>query len=55
MVDYQLKIADGYNIAISIPGNVTKLIPNFCDKKKLCFIMEAWTWVMTRIKTKKNT
>ena len=35
MADYQLKITDGYNIAICIPGNVTKLVPNFCDKKTM--------------------
>ena len=31
MSDYQLKIADLYNIPI---GNVKKLIPNFFDKEK---------------------
>ena len=29
--DYQLKIADIYNILI---GNVKKLVPNFFDKEK---------------------
>ena len=29
--DYQLKIADLYNISI---GNVRKLVPNFFDKEK---------------------
>ena len=29
--DYQLKIADLYNISI---GNVKKLVPNFFDKEK---------------------
>ena len=31
MSDYQLKIADLYNIPI---GNVKKLVPNFFDKEK---------------------
>ena len=35
---YQLKIADFYNIPIS---NVKKLVPNFFDKKKKCFIMKT--------------
>ena len=31
LYDYQLKIADLYNIPI---GNVKKLVPNFFDKEK---------------------
>ena len=45
---YQLVIADFYNIPI---GNVKKLVPNFFDKKSICFIMR--TLFDARIKTKK--
>ena len=48
--DYQLKIADFYNIPI---GNFKKLVPNFFDKKKMCFIKKLATLRETRIKTKK--
>ena len=33
LYDYQLKIADLYNISI---GNVKKLVPNFFDKELIC-------------------
>ena len=36
--DYQLKIADLYNIPI---GNVEKLVPNFCDKEKYVIHYES--------------
>ena len=41
--DYQLKIADRYNIPI---GNVKKLVPNFLIKKNMWFIMRIYnfTW-----------
>ena len=41
--EYQLKIADHYNILI---GNVKKLVPNFFDKKNKLFTMNTWnfTW-----------
>ena len=44
--DYQLKIADFYNIPT---GNVKILVPNFFDKEKYAILLEA------RVKTKKNT
>ena len=44
--EYQLKIADLYNIVI---GNVKTLVPNFFDKEK--YVLHL---LETRIKTKKN-
>ena len=41
----QVLIADFYYIPI---GKVKKLVPNFCDKKNMCFIIKTW------IKAKKN-
>ena len=38
--DYQLKIADLYNIPI---GNVKKLVPNFFDKEKYVIHYEKLT------------
>ena len=35
---YQLKIADLYNVPI---GNVKKLVPDFFDKRSMCFIMKT--------------
>ena len=37
--DYQLKIADLYNIPI---GNVKKLVPNFFDKENYVIYYENW-------------
>ena len=38
---YQLKIADLYNIPI---GNVKKIVPNFFDKKSMCFIIRTYNF-----------
>ena len=50
--DYQLRIADHYNISI---GNVKKLLPNFLDKKISDSSRKLTTLLEARIKTKKNT
>ena len=48
---YQLEIADLYNILI---GNVKKLVPNFFEKKSMCFVLKTYINLFkTRIKTKK--
>ena len=48
---YQLEIADLYNILI---GNVKKLVPNFFEKKSMCFVMKTYINLFkTRIKTKR--
>ena len=39
--EYQLKIADLYNIPI---GNVKKIVPNFFDKKSMCFIIRTYNF-----------
>ena len=52
MSDYQLKIADLYNIPI---GNVKKLIPNFFDKEKYDSLWKLTTLLETRIKTKNTS
>ena len=44
--DYQLKIADLYNISI---GNVKKLVPNFFDKEKYDWLWKLATLLKTRI------
>ena len=54
--EYQLKIADLYNISIS---NVKKLVPNFFNYEKYALHYEVYlslltTLLETRIKTKKN-
>ena len=36
--DYQLKLADFYNIPI---GNVNKLVAHLFDKKNMCFFMKS--------------
>ena len=41
LFEYQLKIADLYNILI---GNVRKLVPNFLIKKIMCFIMRSYNF-----------
>ena len=38
MPEYQSKIADFYNIPID---NFKKLVPNYFDKKIMCFIMKT--------------
>ena len=38
MSEYQSKIADFYNIPID---NLKKLVPNYFDKKIMCFIMKT--------------
>ena len=49
--DYQLKIADLYNIPI---GNVKKLEPNFFDKEKYVIHYEnLWLYLRLRLKLKK--
>ena len=39
--EYQLKIADHYNIPIC---TVKKLVPNFFDKDSRWFIMKTWNF-----------
>ena len=39
---YQLINADLYSIPI---GNVKKLVPNFFDKKCMCFIMKTFNFI----------
>ena len=51
MSDYQLKIADLYNIPT---GNVKKLVPNFFDKEKYDSLQKLTTLFEIRIKTKKK-
>ena len=48
--DYQLKIAEDYNISI---GNVKKLVPNFCKNKHVLHYKKLATLCKTRIKNKK--
>ena len=51
--EYQLKIADLYNIPIS---NSEKLVPNFFDKEKYVIHYENLKlYFEARIKTKKDT
>ena len=51
--DYQLKIADRYNIPI---GNVKKLVPNFFDKEKYVIHYEnLQLYLRLGLKLKKNT
>ena len=52
LAEYQLKIADLYNFPI---GNVKNLVPNFFDKKRMCYIRILATLLETRIKTLKST
>ena len=49
MPEYQLKIADLYNISIG-----KKTLHNFFDKNRMCCIMKLTTLFKTRIKTKIN-
>ena len=44
--DYQLKIADHYNVPIS---NVKKLVPNFFDKEKCVIHYENLQLYLTRL------
>ena len=51
LYDYELKIADLCNIS---SGNVTKLVPYFFDKKKICDLLEELAILFKiRIKAKK--
>ena len=50
MPEYQLKIADLYNISIG-----KKTLHNFFDKNRMRCIMKLTTLFKTRIKTKINT
>ena len=53
MPDYQLKIADLYNISI---GNVKKLVPNFFDKEKYVIHYEKLKYYLRLgLKLKQNT
>ena len=51
--DYQLKIADLYNIPI---GNVKKLVPNYFDKEKyVIHYKNLQLYLRLGLKLKKNT
>ena len=53
LYDYQLKIADLYNIPI---GNVKKLVPNFFDKELICdSLWKLANLPKIRIEAEKNT
>ena len=53
LFDYQLKIADLYNISI---GNVKKLLPTFFDKEKYVLDYENMKlYLRLGLKLKKNT
>ena len=41
LLEYQLKMADSYNIPIA---NVTKVLPNFFDKKNTSFIIKTYSF-----------
>ena len=51
LLDHQLKIADYY---IS-NGNVKKLVSNFFDKKRMCFITKTCNFILRIGLNKKRT
>ena len=52
LFEYQLKIADLYNIPIC---NVEKLVPNFFDKEECDSLWKLTTYWRLGLKPKKNT